>query len=264
MQKAFDNFQWQNYPSMDSPINRANLMKINNGLDTVDDRVITLDTTKFNAADAQALIKGFEFNYNTGVITITYYNSSTATINTGLAQVAVNFDFDEETQVLYIIKAGGTKQPVDLSAFITDYEFLDSDTVAFSADASGKVKAIVKEGSIQEKHLQPNYLADIRVEASKSQTSATNAASSAATAQQQATLAKGYSDNAKTSADTSKEYLTKVEKAGDDAVKEIQNALDVYAPSFVMDLSTGHLMYSGSRFVFNVNSNGHLEWGLAI
>ncbi len=264
MQKAFSNFQWQNYPSMDSPINRANLMKINNGLDTVDDRVITLDTTKFNAADAQGLIKSLTFNRTNGVFTITYVNGATATIDTMLEKLAVNFGFDESTQQLVITLDDGTVKRVDLSAFIKPLELIDSDTIDFQLQSNGSVTAIVKEGSIQEKHLQPNYLADIRVEVSKAQSSATNAASSATTAQKQATLAKGYSDNAKSSADTSKEYLTKVEKAGDDAVKEIQNALDVDAPSFVMDLSTGHLMYSGSRFVFNVNNNGHLEWGLAV
>lgn len=43
MDKAFDNFEWKNYPSTDTPINASNLNKINNGLDTVDDRVIALN-----------------------------------------------------------------------------------------------------------------------------------------------------------------------------------------------------------------------------
>lgn len=76
--------------------------------------------------------------------------------------------------------------------------------------------------------------------------------------------AKKYSEKAKSEADTAKEYLTKVEKAGEDAVQAVQEALDMDAPSFTVDLETGHLMYDGGRFVFNVNSNGHLEWGLAV
>jgi len=43
MNKAFDNFQWKNYPSTDTPINATNLNKINDGLDLVDDRVIALN-----------------------------------------------------------------------------------------------------------------------------------------------------------------------------------------------------------------------------
>ena len=73
-----------------------------------------------------------------------------------------------------------------------------------------------------------------------------------------------YSNQSKASADTSKEYLGKVEQAGNEAVQKLQDALDMDAPSFQMDLSTGHLMYGGGRFVFNVNGNGHLEWGLAV
>lgn len=284
MQKAHINIEWENLPSIETPINEQNLNKMDKSIDAIDNRVISLDTTKFNVSDAQILIKDFSFNYNTGVITITYYNGSIATINTGLAQVAVNFDFDEETQILYIIKADGSRHPVDLSTFITDYEFLESDTVAFSTDVSGKVTAVVKEGSIEERHMRPDYLADIRIEAGKAQASASLAAQSAGESKQSANLSKSYAvgtegqvrpddetDNAKAyskkskeSADVAAEYLTKVEKAGEDAIDAIQNALDIDAPNFVLDLTTGHLMYSGVRFVFNVNNSGHLEWGLAV
>lgn len=42
MDKAFQNFEWKNFPSTDTPVNATNLNKINNGLDTVDDRVLEL------------------------------------------------------------------------------------------------------------------------------------------------------------------------------------------------------------------------------
>lgn len=283
MQKAHSNIEWENYPSIDTPINEQNLNKMDKSIDTIDDRVISLDTTKFNLSDAQTLIKGISFNYNTGVMTITYYNGSTATINTGLAQVAVNFEFDEETQTLYIVKADGSRQPVDLSAFITDYEFIDSDTVAFSSDTSGKVKAIVKEGSIEEKHLRPDYLADIKVEAGKAQASASSAAQSAGESEKSALLsksyavgtegnvrpndavdnAKAYSEKSKASADMAAEYLPKVEKAGEYAVKAIQDALDVDTPKFIYDFETGILYCESTRFIFALE-NGILSWGLAV
>lgn len=74
---------------------------------------------------------------------------------------------------------------------------------------------------------------------------------------------KYYSQQSKASSDTSKLYLTKVEAAGNEAIKKLNDALDVDAPNFLMDLSTGRLMYSGGRFVFNIQS-GHLMWGLAV
>lgn len=283
MQKAHINIEWENLPSIETPINEQNLNKMDKSIDAIDNRVISLDTTKFNVSDAQILIKDFSFNYNTGVITITYYNGSTATINTGLAQVAVNFDFDEETQILYIIKADSSRQPIDLSAFITDYEFIDSDTVAFSADTSGKVTAIVKEGSIEEKHLRPDYLADIKIEVGKAQASASSAAQSAGESEQSANLSKSYavgtegqvrpndaednaeaySKKAQASAVASSEYLEKVEKAGEDAVKAIQDALDADMPKFIYDFETGILYCESTRFVFSLE-NGILSWGIAV
>lgn len=283
MQKAHVNQNWENFPSINTPINEQNLNKLDRSVDEIDDRVIFLDTTKFNLSDAQTLIKGLSFNYNTGVITITYYNGSTATINTGLAQVAVNFDFDEGTQILYIIKVDGSRQPVDLSAFITDYEFLDSDTVAFSADVSGKVRADVKEGSIEERHLRPDYLADVRIEVGKAQASASSAAESAGESEQSANLSKSYavgtegqarpndaednaeaySKKAQAGAIAASEHLAKVEKAGEDAVKAIQDALDADMPKFTYDFETGILYCESTRFVFSLE-NGILSWGIAV
>ncbi len=284
MQKAFNSFPWRNYPSADSPLNEQNLMKINNGLNTVDDRVITLDATKFDKTDAQGLIKSLTFNRTNGVFTITYFNGATATIDTMLEKLAVNFDFDETTQQMIITLDDGTVKRVDLSAFIVPLEFVDSDTIAFQLLADGKVTAIVKEGSIEEKHLRPNYLADIKIEVAKAEASRDAAAQSVENANAYADLsksyavgtggqlrpndaednAKKYSEKAQSNADTAKEYLVKVEKAGEDAVQAVKDALDIDAPNFIVDLSTGHLMYNGGRFVFNVNINGHLEWGLAI
>lgn len=43
MNKAFPNFQWENSPSTNTPLNQTNLNKINNGLNEVDNRVIALN-----------------------------------------------------------------------------------------------------------------------------------------------------------------------------------------------------------------------------
>lgn len=72
---------------------------------------------------------------------------------------------------------------------------------------------------------------------------------------------KYYSEQSKASADTSKTYLTKVEQAGDDAVDKINDALALVKPDFVVDIATGHLLYSGS-YVDMMVENGHLKWGI--
>lgn len=76
--------------------------------------------------------------------------------------------------------------------------------------------------------------------------------------------AKYYCEQSHNNSETSKEYLEKVEEAGNEAIDAIKNALDMDKPNFHVDLSTGNLMYEGGRFVFQVNKDGHLEWGLSI
>lgn len=74
-----------------------------------------------------------------------------------------------------------------------------------------------------------------------------------------------YSKQSKQSSEISKEYLTKVEQAGDEAVEKINQALDMDVPEFMVDITTGNLLYEGGRFVFSVNrSNGNLEWEVAV
>lgn len=187
MQKSYERINWENYPSDKTPLNEANLNKLDVATDEIDNRVITLDNTKFDKTEASKLIKNFELDKATGIITITYLSGATVTIDTLLEKLAVNFDFDEATQKIIITLDDGTVKEVDLSSFITEYEFLDSDTVAFTVDTNGKVVAIVKEGSIEEKHLRPDYLADIKVEVAKAE-------SSIQQAEAQANASKDYSD----------------------------------------------------------------------
>lgn len=76
--------------------------------------------------------------------------------------------------------------------------------------------------------------------------------------------AKYYSEQSAASASTASTILTDVRAAGTNAVSAIENALDIAAPNFVMNLATGHLMYDGGRFDFEVNNAGHLMWGLTV
>ena len=162
MNKAYARIVWENYPSINTPVNEQNLNKIDAAVDEIDDRVIAMDASKVDLSKANELVKEILWNEPVGVLTVVKMNGSKAVIDTKLEKLAVNFKYDPESQQLIITLDDGTVQNVDLSALITQYEFLESDTVAFELTSDGKVKAIVKEGSIEEKHLQPNYLADIK------------------------------------------------------------------------------------------------------
>lgn len=185
-------------------MNEQNLNKIDVAVDGMDNRIISLDTTKFDKTEAQQLIKYIEYDENTGIFKITHYNGASYTIDTLLEKLAINFDYDYQTQRLIITLSDGTIKYVDLSALITQYEFLDSDTCVFELKPDGKVTVKVKEGSIEEKHLRPNYLADIKVEVAKAQQSATQAVASATTASVCAYNAKQSENAAKISQTESK------------------------------------------------------------
>ena len=207
MNKAYNRINWENYPSDATPLNEANLNSLDSATDTIDDRVITLDTTKATKTEVATLVSDVTFEESTGIITITKKNGSRVTIDTQMEKIAVNFTYNPTTQQIILTLIDGTKQYIDLSALITQYEFLDADTVAFIIDTDGKVSAIVKEGSIKEEHLEPNYLAKVKVEVAKAQTSARNAATSednarsaATEAQDSATAAATSKSNAQTSA----------------------------------------------------------------
>lgn len=208
MNKAYGRIDWQNYPSDETPINESNLNKIDTATDEIDNRVITLDTTKATKAEVSTLVQDVEFEEKTGIITITKKNGSKITIDTQMEKIAVNFSYNAGTQQIILTLIDGTKQYIDLAALITQYEFLDSDTVAFSIDSAGKVSAIVKEASIQEKHLRPDYLGDIKVEAAKAQASQSAAAKSESNAKASETAAAASESNAAASATKAQSYAT--------------------------------------------------------
>lgn len=208
MNKTYGRINWENYPSDETPLNESNLNKIDVATDEIDNRVITLDTTKATKEEVSTLVQDVTFEEKTGIITIVKKNGSKITIDTQMEKIAVNFSYNAGTQQIILTLIDGTKQYIDLSALITQYEFLDSDTVAFSIDSAGKVSAIVKEASIQEKHLRPDYLGDIKVEAAKAQASQSAAAKSESNAKASETAAATSESNAATSATKAQSYAT--------------------------------------------------------
>lgn len=227
MNKAFDDFLWENYPSINTPLGKRLLNKVNSALNIIDERVRqlfnieipTIKNTKLDITEAYGLVKGISLDEKTGVFTVTFYNNTQATIDTMLEKLAVNFDYYADTQKLVIILSDGTQKEVDLSALITQYEFLDSDTVHFTISSTGKVVANVKEGSIEEKHLRPDYLSDIRVEVHNAEESAEFSAGQAIMAESFAHGTTGRrpgedTDNAKYYSEQAKIHYDNLQQAG--------------------------------------------------
>ena len=184
-QKAYQEIGWENYPSNKTPLNERNLNKIDYAVNVHDDRIITLDVVKLDKITANGLIKDIQFDKPTGIFTITYLDNSVITIDTLLEKLAVNFGYDASTQELIIVLDDGTEKRVDLSALITQFEFLNSDRIYFTVSADGKVTADIKDNSIGEEKLRVDYLAEIKKESAKAEAERIEAAN-------QALLAKSY------------------------------------------------------------------------
>lgn len=71
MNKAHSAINWENYPSDETPLNESNLNKMDAAIGVIDDRVITLDTTKATKTEVATLVADVTFEESTGIITIT-------------------------------------------------------------------------------------------------------------------------------------------------------------------------------------------------
>lgn len=243
MQKIYSRTYWENFPSEKTAIDAMRLNNAEAGIDNLDDRVVAMDASKVDLAKANELVKEILWDESKGTITVVKMNGSKAVIDTKLEKLAVNFTYDPQSQQLIITLDDGTTQNVDLSALITQYEFTDSDTIAFAIGSDGKVSAIVKEGSIQEKHLRPDYLADIKVESAKAVASAKSAGESETKAAKSATDAKDSADRA----------------------QEIENEINKKLTMTEFDVNEdGELVYTdNSAYNFVVDNDGNLNWEVA-
>ena len=156
---------WINKPSTATPINQSNLNHLEGGVKTNCGRIANLDTTKAAQSDLLLTLTSVSFDSATGTFTFTKANGTTITVNTDIEKIAINFDYDDDPtsphyQNLVIQLDDGTYKYVDMSALVTQYEFTDTSTIAFTVGADGSVTANVVDGSITADKLQPNFLAD--------------------------------------------------------------------------------------------------------
>lgn len=191
MNKAFPLWLWEDTPSINTPLAKRLLNLINNALSVVDDRVVKHETTKANQTDMLMAITSVSLDEDTGIFTFTRHNGTTVTIDTRLEKVIMNWNFDSETQTLYLILQDGMEMPVDLSAFITNVEFVDSTTIRAVIGTDGKVAFEIIDGSITGSKLEPNYLANAQMAADSASQSATSAEESAVRAESAAERAEG-------------------------------------------------------------------------
>lgn len=76
---------------------------------------------------------------------------------------------------------------------------------------------------------------------------------------------KYYSERSQASSQTAQSYAEQAEAASEEVVNRINEAVAQNVPQFIVDFTTGHLLYQGGRFDFIVNEpTGHLLWEVAV
>ena len=234
MIKTYTRINWVNYPDTDTAVNATNLNLMDSAINEIDNRVVTLDSQKANQTDMLTAVSNVTLNTTTGIMTVSFKNGSEQAYNTGLAMIAVNIDYDYATQRLVIECKDGSYKYVDLSALITQYEFLDSSTIAISVDSTGRVTSTLKEGSVTSRHLATDYLGAIT---------------------EQAGIASRSAESANASELNAQTYASRAESAE----SEIQRMTGMV--QFDVN-NNGELVYNDDNigYSFAVDNNGNLTW----
>lgn len=228
--KVYTRINWLNKSeSLTTPLGKTNLNKMDKAINLIDDEVVSMsakideiDTTKVSADQLNNMVTDVSFNDKNGVISITKHNGTVLNIDTAMEKIAVNFEYNAQTQQLILTLENGEKQYIDMSALITQYEFKDTDTIAFSVDSDGKVSASIKSGSITKAMLSSEIMSAITLSENNAAASAQTAAQSATNADMDAKLSQSYSvgksgirDGEDT--DNSKYYSEQAKKYADEA-----------------------------------------------
>lgn len=202
MNKLYTRIEWENFPSEKTALNESNLNRMDLALDNMDNRVIEMDSTKVNVEVANTLIKNWTMDEATGVITVEKLNGEKIIFDLNIEKIPVDFKLSEDG-ILTMTTDDGTQFTANIGAMIPILTFGDSGTIVVSVEGTGVNKTYsfsIKSGSVTEDKLQPNFLADVKTEVAKAQTSQTAAAQSASEASasadraEQAAATAGWAD----------------------------------------------------------------------
>lgn len=173
--EIYNRINWENDPVTTTPLDAYNLNLMDAALKAFDICIKTIGNDAMYAMDvADCLFGQPTIDQETGVITFPKKDGGFYTLDTLLEKVVTNFDWDIETQTLTITLQDGTTKPVDLSALITENEFIDSSTIVFSLTGH-KVTASIPDHSIGEQQLVESYRQDCEDARDRAETAAENA-----------------------------------------------------------------------------------------
>lgn len=185
MNKVYTRINWENYPSTKTELDAENLNTIDYAVNEMDNRIIEQDTSKANKTELSNLIKDWNMDESTGIITVTKHNGSTIMFDLNIEKIPVSFSLSDNG-ILTMETDDGTKFTANIGAMIPILTLNESDDIAVSVEGTGINKTYtfsLKNGAVTEEKLQPNYLANIKVEVANAN-AYSQAASNAATTSQ--------------------------------------------------------------------------------
>lgn len=187
LNKVYTRINWEDYPSENTDLDAYNLNQMDSAIDALDNRIISQDALKVDKSAINGNIADWTMDETTGVITITKYNGEKIIFDLNIEKIPVGFSMSDDG-IITMTTEDGTQFTADIGSMIPVLTFEDSATIAVSVNGTGKNKTYsfsIKTGSVTDAMLQPNYLADIRVESA-------NASAYAQSANAKSVLAESY------------------------------------------------------------------------
>ena len=187
LNKVYTRINWEDYPSENTDLDAYNLNQMDSAIDALDNRIILQDALKVDKSAINGNIADWTMDETTGVITITKYNGEKVIFDLNIEKIPVGFSMSDDG-IITMTTEDGTQFTADIGSMIPVLTFEDSATIAVSVTGTGKNKTYsfsIKTGSVTDAMLQPNYLADIRVESA-------NASAYAQSANAKSVLAESY------------------------------------------------------------------------
>lgn len=187
LNKVYTRINWEDYPSENTDLDAYNLNQMDSAIDALDNRIISQDALKVDKSAINGNIADWTMDETTGVITITKYNGEKVIFDLNIEKIPVCFSMSDDG-IITMTTEDGTQFTADIGSMIPVLTFEDSSTIAVSVTGTGKNKTYsfsIKTGSVTDAMLQPNYLADIRVESA-------NASAYAQSANAKSVLAESY------------------------------------------------------------------------
>lgn len=187
LNKVYTRINWEDYPSENTDLDAYNLNQMDSAIDALDNRIISQDALKVDKSAINGNIADWTMDETTGIITITKYNGEKVIFDLNIEKIPVGFSMSDDG-IITMTTEDGTKFTADIGSMIPVLTFEDSATIAVSVNGTGKNKTYsfsIKTGSVTDDMLQPNYLADIRVESA-------NASAYAQSANAKSVLAESY------------------------------------------------------------------------